>query len=189
MAKKAEIGGETKIFTVVQCNCLLVCSFGCSWFTSIYFCSSFPFLYSSHMTILQEAILIAFNRYIMCSSYPTFLTLLHCLTLCFSRTHNSKTQLGSCYLILFMCFSRNMLNSFWCCWELFIKVGLRNHFLKALQMALAFQNVFLFVHLVIESNTSLNLSIIDSRTLKQKNAIYIFFFIPAITWWSWWSIS
>lgn len=143
MAKKAEIGGETKIFTVAQCNCLLVCSFGCSWFTSIYFCSSFPFLsFSSCMTILQEAILIAFNRYIMCSSYPTFLTLLHCLTLCFSRTHNSKTQLGSSYLILFTCFSRNMLNSFWCCWELFIKVGLRNHFLRHYKWHLLFKMFF-----------------------------------------------
>lgn len=78
--------------------------------------------------LLQETILIALSRH---SVRPAFLPLLHCLTLRFSMTPNSKTQIGSCHLRLLICFSRDMLNSCWCCWELFISGGLRNHSLKA----------------------------------------------------------
>lgn len=102
---------------------------------------SFP-PFSLLWPLLQETILTALSGHSMCSSYPAFLPLLHCLTLHFSMTPNSKTQVGSCHLRLLMCFSRDMLNSCWCCWELFISVGLRNHSLKAKQMTLVFQNVF-----------------------------------------------
>lgn len=132
--KWAEIDRKINKFSVAQSNCLLVYSGICFGFISLTIIFLRSFFFSSFFTAYDHFFKKPYQQLsadTLCASYPASLALLHYLTLCFSMTHNGKTQLGSCHLRLLMCFSKYMLNSCWGCWELFISVGLRNHSLKA----------------------------------------------------------
>lgn len=135
---------------------------------------SFP-PFSLLWPLLQETILTALSGHSVCSSYPAFLPLLHCLTLHFGMTPNSKTQLGSCHLRLLMCFSRDMLILLMLL-RVIYKCGIEESFPKGITNDTCFSKCFLYVLLVIYSNTALNLLNMDSRILKQKNIICIFYY-------------